>query len=132
MNILLWVLQILLALWNIIGGIFIVNNYEKVATEWALNALPRPLWIALGVLQILFAIGLILPGAKLRKSTSIAAASLSVLSLLGIALYVQYAVFPGILWGVVPTILTAFVAYKRWLNLPPTKKQEPASLRRTQ
>ena len=116
MNILLWVLQILLALWNIIGGIFIVNNYEKVVTEWALNALPRPLWITLGVLQILLAIGLILPWEKLRKLTSVAAACLSVLSLLGIALYAQYAGFPGILWGVVPAILAAFVAYKRWLN----------------
>ena len=28
MNILLWVLQILLALWNVIGGIYMVNNYE--------------------------------------------------------------------------------------------------------
>ena len=116
MNILLWALQILLALWNIIGGMFIVSNYEKVATEWAFNALPRPLWIVLGVLQVLFAIGLILPGAKLRKSNSVAAASLSVLSLLGIALYTQYAGFPGVLWGVVPAILAAFVAYKRWPN----------------
>ena len=114
MNILVWVLQILLALWNIIGGIFIVNNYEKVATESALNTLPKPVWIILGVLQILFALGLILPGANLRKPNSIAAACLAILSLLGIALYSQYAGFPGMLWGVIPAILAAFVAYKRW------------------
>lgn len=118
MNIFLWVLQILLALWNIIGGIFIVNNYEKVANEWALNALPKPVWIVLCFLQILFALGLILPGAKLRRPTSIAAACLSALSLLGVALYIKYAGFPGILWGVVPAILAAFVAYKRWQYLP--------------
>lgn len=123
MNILLWVLQILLALWNIVGGIFIINNYEKVGAEWALNALPKPVWIALGAVQILFALGLILPGSKLRKLTSVAAACLSALSLLGIALYVQYDGFPGILWGVVPAILAALVAYKRWLNLPQPKKQ---------
>jgi hypothetical protein len=44
MNILLWVLQILLALWNMIGGIYMVNNYEKLAKVWALNALPKPAW----------------------------------------------------------------------------------------
>ena len=29
MNILLWVLQILLAAWNMIGAIYLVNNYEN-------------------------------------------------------------------------------------------------------
>ena len=114
MNILLWVLQILLALWNIIGGFFVVNNYQKVATESALNALPRPAWITLGALQILLALGMVLPGRKFRKPNSIAAACLAVLSLLGIALYSQYACFPGMLWGVIPAILAAFVAYKGW------------------
>ena len=116
MNILLWVLQILLALWNIVGGIFVVNNYERVAAESALNALPKSAWIAIGVLQVLLAIALILPGVKFRKSNSIAAVCLAALSLLGIALYTQYREFPGTLWGFVPAIAAAFVAYERWLN----------------
>lgn len=120
MNILLWVLQILLTLWNITGGIYMVNNYEKLANVWALNALPQPAWMALGVLQALFALGLVLPGAVrvLPKLTPISAACLAVLSLLGIALYVAYAGFPGILWGVVPAILAAFVAYGRIVLKP--------------
>jgi hypothetical protein len=127
MNILVWVLQILLALWNIIGGIFIVNNYEKVATESALNTLPKPVWIILGVLQILFALGLVLPGIKLRKPNSVSAACLAALSLSGIALYTQYAGFPGILWGVVPAILAGFVAYRRWSDVPSTANEGEAS-----
>jgi hypothetical protein len=115
MNILLWVLQILLALYNMIGGIYMVNNYEKLASVWALNALPKPAWLALGLLQVLFALGLVLPGADrvLPKLTPISAACLAVISLLGIALYVAYEGFPGILWAVVPAILAAFVAYGR-------------------
>jgi hypothetical protein len=115
MNILLWVLQILLALWNIIGGSFMLNNYEKLANTWALNSFPKPVWIALGTLQILFSIGLILPGTSgvLHKLISISAACLTVISLLGIVLYTQYSGFPGILWGLIPAILAAFVAYKR-------------------
>ena len=124
MNILLWVLQILLALWNIVGGIFVVNNYEKVATESALNALPKFMWIAIGVLQIVFALGLILPGAALRKATPIAAVLLTLLSLFGIVLYTQYSGFPGILWGVIPAILAGFVAYERWHYIKPTTGQE--------
>lgn len=132
MNVLLRVLQILLALWNIIGGIFVINNYDKVAAGWALNSMPKSVWIAFAVLQILFALGLILPGTKLRKTNSVAAAGMSIISLLGIALYTQYSGFPGILWGLIPAALAGFVAYKRWLNSPPTKRQESASLRRTQ
>jgi hypothetical protein len=116
MNILLWVLQILLAVWNMIGGIYMVNNYQQLANRWTLNAFPKPIWMALGALQILFALGLVLPRVTgvLRKLTPISAACLAAISLLGIVLYVAYAGFPGILWGVVPAILAAFVAYGRW------------------
>jgi DoxX-like family len=115
MNILLWALQVLLALYNIVGGIYVVNNYEKLANVWALNAFPRPVWIALGLLQVLFALGLVLPGALrvLPKLTAISAACLALISLLGSALYVAYAGFPGVLWALLPAILAAFVAYGR-------------------
>jgi hypothetical protein len=116
MNILLWVVQILLALWNMIGGLYMVSNYEMLAKPSALNALPKPAWMALGVLQVLFALGLVLPGAVrvMPKLTPISAVCLVVISLLGIAFYVTYAGFPGVLWAVVPAILAAFVAYGRF------------------
>jgi hypothetical protein len=107
MNILLWVLQIVLALWNMTGGIYTVFHYEKLKEAWV-NALPKPAWVALGVLQALFAFGLVVP-----KLTPIAAAYLAVNALLGCALFAQYAGFPGLLWGVVPSLLAAFVAYGR-------------------
>jgi putative oxidoreductase len=116
MNILLWILQILLAFWNVVGGIYMVNHYKDLANVWALNALPKPAWIGLGVLQILFSAGLVLPGAisVFPKQTALSAAGLAVLSLLGIALYAKYAGFPGMFWGVAPAVVAAFVAYKRW------------------
>lgn len=119
MNILLWVVQILLALWNTIGGIFILSNHEMVAKGWAVRVLPKPAWMALGVLQVLFALGLVVPGAfrVLPKLTPISAVGLGVISLLGLALYVSYAGFPGILWAVVPALLAAFVAYGRFALL---------------
>jgi hypothetical protein len=114
MNILLWVLQILLAFWNFTGGIYEAFHYENLKGAWA-NALPTPVWIAYGVLQALFALSLVLPW---RKLTPIAAASLTVLSLLGCVLFAKYAGFPGILWGLVPSILSVFVLYGRKVLKP--------------
>lgn len=97
-----------------IGGLYTAFNYENLKSTWA-NALPMPAWVALSALQILFALGLVLPGATgmLPKLTPIAAAYLAVNSLLGCALFAQYAGFPGMLWGAVPGVLAAFVAYGR-------------------
>jgi hypothetical protein len=108
MNGLLWVLQVLLALWNLIGGSYVATNYAKIGNSWALGVLPATAWMALSGVQILFALGLFWP-----KAASIAATGLAVLSLLGLGLYTQYAGFPGMLWGVVPALLLAFTAYGR-------------------
>ncbi len=108
MNILLWFLQILLAVYNLTGGIYMANNYDKLASAWALSTLSGAAWMVLGVLQVLLALGLVIP-----KLTRVSAVCLAVISLLGIALYVKYAGFPGILWALVPAILAAFVAYVR-------------------
>jgi hypothetical protein len=114
MNILLWVLQILLALYYLVGGMYMANHYKILANESALNSLPATAWIALAMLQILFAIGLVLPGVvrKFRKLIPISAAGLVIISLLGSALYVAYA-GSGILWAIVPAILLAFIVYGR-------------------
>ena len=116
MNILLWILQILLALWNIIGGTYTIINYEQLKGAWAAD-LPKPVWIIIGGLQILFSLGLVLPLAfgMMPQLTSISAIYLALNALLGCALFAQYAGFPGMLWGVVPALLAAFVAYGRWI-----------------
>lgn len=115
MNILLWVLQILLAFWNATGGIYTISHYESLKAA-AANDLPQPVWVVLGGLQVLFALCLVLPGAigVLPKLTPIAAVYLAVNSLLGCALFAKYVGFPGMLWGVVPGILAALVAYGRF------------------
>ena len=115
MNILLWVLQGLLAFWNLTGGIFSAMNYEKLKSSMA-SGLPSPFWVMLGVLQALFAVGLVVPGAVglSPKFTLASAVYLTVNSLLGLMLFAKYAGFPGMLWGLVPAIITAYIAYGRW------------------
>jgi len=114
MNFPLWVLQILLAFWNISGGMYALFNYDQLKSAWA-SALPKPFWVTLFVLQILFSVGLVLPGVirGLTKLIGLSAVYLAVNSLLGCVLFAKYAGFPGMLWGVVPAILLAFVAYGR-------------------
>jgi uncharacterized membrane protein len=114
LNILLWILQGLLALWNIVGGLYTFLNYETLKGPWA-TSLPKPAWVVICVLQILFALGLVLPGlvGVYPKLTSMAAIYLAANALLGCVLFAQYAGFPGLLWGVVPALLAAFVAYGR-------------------
>lgn len=111
MNILLWVLQIILAFWNLIGGVYTVSNYENLRGAWA-NGLPGAVWVTIGVLQVLFALGLVLTRV-LPKLTPISAAYLAVNALLGCVLFTQYAGFPGSLWGIIPAILAVFVVYGR-------------------
>jgi len=114
MNILLWVLQILLAFYNAVGGIYMIGHYKILAYLWIVNALPAPAWVALGVLQVLFALGLVLPGSRLKlpKFTPISAVGLAIISLLGSMLYDAYA-GSGMIWVVVPAALLTFVAYER-------------------
>jgi DoxX-like family len=115
MNVFLWILQIVLAIWEIVGGLYVVHNYRDVANHWALTNLPGPSLPALAVLQILLALGLVLPGAFKWSSnlTVISALGLAFISLLGITLYAPYAGFFGMLWGLIPAILFLFVAYMR-------------------
>ena len=115
MNALLWTLQIALTLYNVIGGIYTISNHEQLKGTLA-NDLPNPAWVALGVLQVVFALGLVVPGVFgiLPRLTPISAGYLAANALLGCALFAKYAGCPGILWAVVPAILAAFVAYGRW------------------
>lgn len=114
MNILLWVLQILLALYSVEGGVYMMGHYKILASAWAANNLSAPVWIALGMLEVVFAVGLVLPDAVkvFHKLTPISAVGLAIISLVGIVLYDSYTGL-GILWALVPAIVLAFVAYGR-------------------
>src|SRR5258708_38923 len=110
MNILLWVLQILLAFYYAMGGMYQANT-AKLPKAW-LNIFPKPVAMTLGLLQILFAVGLVLPGAfgMLPILTPIAAVCLAAQTLL---VAIRVTRFRGLLWVVVPGLLVLFVAYGR-------------------
>jgi len=89
----------------------------KVPAVW-LKLMPKPVWVALGTLQALFALGLVLPGAfrVLPILTPIAAVAVAVETVLVASLGKPK--FKGLLWAVVPALLALFVAYGRIVLQP--------------
>ena len=64
MNLSLWVLQILAALLYGASGIMKVFLFEKVSHDVpSFGALPRKVWTMLGILELVCALGLIVPAA---------------------------------------------------------------------
>jgi hypothetical protein len=115
---LIWILRILLAFYFSTGGAYMMGNYRSLATAWALQAMPPAAWIVLGLIQIIVAVELILPWEKMNMPdmTSTSAYVLAALSLMGIGLYIAYSGFPGMLWGIVPAVLSLLVAWKTSRN----------------
>ena len=121
MNILLWILQVLAALLYGASGFMKVFMIDQISKEVpAFGALPREVWMALGILELVCVVGLIVPAA-LRwqpKLTAAAAALLAIESLVFIWVHVQYREIGPILMMVVLGLVMAFVAYGRLVLKP--------------
>lgn len=121
MNVLLWVLQIVTALLYAASGVMKVFLFDEISADVpAFGALPREAWMALGLLELVCAVGLVVPAASRWRPrlTVLAAAALAVESLVFIAVHVGYReVAPGILSGVLGLVM-AFLAYGRAVLRP--------------
>jgi len=121
MNILLWVLQVLAALLYASSGVMKIFLFDKISKDVpSFGALPRQLWTALGILELLGAIALIFPGV-LHSHTNLvilAAIVLSVESLLFIWVHMKYTEKMPIVMSVVLGIIMAFIAYGRFALAP--------------
>src|SRR5436853_7098283 len=122
MNIILWVVQILLALVFAMAGIMKTTQpFEKLAErmKWAKSVGPRGVRL-IGVLEILGAIGLILPAVTgiLPWLTPVAAIGL-VLTMIGAMItHGRRAEYSQIGINVILLLLTLFVAYGRFVIIP--------------
>ena len=120
MNIALWIVQgLLAAIFLFAGGIKLVTPMEEMMKQMPL---PLPGWFVLftGVVEVLGAIGLILPWLlRIRPGLTPVAAAGLVIVMIGATVYtfaagdVASALIP-LLVG----ILAAFVAYGRWRLTP--------------
>ena len=121
MNALLWVLQVLAALLYGASGVMKVFLFDRISGDVpSFGALPREGWTALGVLELVCAVGLIVPSA-LRwqpRLTVLAAAALALESLVFVWVHLRYREVAPIVMSVVLGLLMAFLAYGRAVLKP--------------
>jgi uncharacterized membrane protein YphA (DoxX/SURF4 family) len=121
MNILLWVLQVLAALLYGASGVMKVFMFDKASEGVAsFGALPREAWMALGIVELVCTVGLIVPAAVHWKPalTVVAATVLAIESLVFIWVHLRYHELPAIILSAVLGLLMAFIAYGRTVLKP--------------
>jgi hypothetical protein len=121
MNILLWVLQILAALLSGASGIMKIFMFDKISGDVpSFGALPREGWMALGILELVCVIGLIVPAALHWNPalTVVAAAVLAIESLVFIWVHVKYHEAGPIMFSIVLGLLMAFITNGRLVLNP--------------
>jgi uncharacterized membrane protein YphA (DoxX/SURF4 family) len=121
MNTLLWVLQVLAALLYTSSGVMKVFLFDKVSGDVpSFGALPRQAWMALGIVELVCTVGLIVPGALHWQPllTVLAAAVLAIETLVFIGVHVKYRELPPIVFSGVLGLVMVFVAYGRMVLEP--------------
>jgi len=121
MNIALWIAQgLLAAVFLFAGGMKLVMPIDEMMKQMPI---PLPEWFVLftGVVEVLGAIGVILPWLlRIRPSLTPLAAAGLVIVMIGATAYTLAAgqVAPALI-SLMVGILAAFVAYGRWRLTPP-------------
>jgi uncharacterized membrane protein YphA (DoxX/SURF4 family) len=116
MNIVLWVLQVLAALLYGASGVMKVFLFDKISADVpSFGALPREAWMALGILELVCTVGLIVPAACRWHPTLtvVAATVLAIESLVFIYVHAKYREITPIIMSAVLGLLMAFIAYGR-------------------
>jgi len=115
MNILLWIIQVLLALLFVFGGV--MKLVFPMPPE-----IPFPDWFMkfIGLCELLGGLGLVLPGVFRRQQflTPLAAIGLTIIMIGAVAFSVKVFGFKPAITPLVTGLLCAFVAYGRWKVRP--------------
>lgn len=122
MNVLLWILQGALALLLVSGGGYKVASRDELAK--GVGALPSGGWAALGVLEVVAGLLLIVPAAwtGLPGLAPLAAVVVAVESAFLSAVYARKSTAPSasnpLVWSAAMALVAAFVAYGRYVLQP--------------
>ena len=118
MNILLWIVQAALALLCLSGGAYKVLKFDELANQ--MRALSHGGWRALGVLEIVCGILLVVPAAAkwMPVVTPLSAAALALETLVLSGVYARYSLkltaANPLVWSAAMALMAAFVAYGRY------------------
>ena len=118
MNVVLWIVEVLLALLFAVHGRVMLFP-EKEQTQWMpyIEAIPSALRRFIGAVEVLAAVGLILPQLTniLPWLTPLAGAGLVIVMVLAIIFHIPRKEYPNIIFNLVLLILSAFVVYGRFV-----------------
>jgi hypothetical protein len=120
MNVLLWIVQVALAVFCFAGGAFKVFRYQELAQVPAAAVLPQAGWSTVGVFEMVCGVLLIVPAAIkwLPMLTPAAAAALALESMILAVLYARHSLqltaANPLVWAVAMAVMAAFVAYGRY------------------
>jgi uncharacterized membrane protein YphA (DoxX/SURF4 family) len=115
MNILLWVLQALLAAAFFAHGLLLLMPPAEIAAQ--MNAeLPRSFWVFLGVAEVAAAIGVTLPGATRILPSLVPSAAVGIMFVMVSATiwHVMRGESGPAVTTLVLLLMATFVAYMRW------------------
>jgi uncharacterized membrane protein YphA (DoxX/SURF4 family) len=121
MNILLWILQILAAILYLASGVMKVFLFEKISEGVpSFGAMPREGWRALGILELVCAAGLVIPGALHWEPVLavVAAALLAIESVVFVWVHAKYKEIAPIVMSGALGLLMAFIVYGRMVLRP--------------
>src|ERR1700689_5481033 len=121
MNILLWGLQVLAALLYGSSGVMKVFMFDKVSEQVpSFGALPREAWMALGILELVGTVGLIVPAALHWQTacTEVAPPVLTIESLVFVWVHARYGEITPIILSGMLGLLMSVIAYGRMVLKP--------------
>lgn len=120
MNILLWILQILLALHTAVGAVWKFSNPEQSVPS--LKAIPHSVWLAMSVVELFCSLGLILPAfnksAGILAPVAAACVAAEMLLFCGVHIYSGDANNNPMIYWLVVAAVCAFIAYGRFVLKP--------------
>ena len=125
MNVVLWIIQVLLALLFLFAGVTkLILPIEEMTKQMAM---PGLFLRFLGVVEVLGALGLILPGLFRIKTwlTPLAAVGLTIIVVGATVITLKIGGGASAMIPLVTALLSAFVAYGRWRLAPLPASNSP-------
>jgi uncharacterized membrane protein YphA (DoxX/SURF4 family) len=119
MNIVLWVLQVLLAVAFFAHGWLLLMPPPEIAAQMTAQ-LPRSFWVFLGVAEVLAAVGLTLPGVTriLPSLVPSAAAGVMIVMICATVWHLARGEYSSAGITTVLLVMATFTAYARWRLAP--------------
>lgn len=119
MNTTLWILQVLLALHTLMGAIWKFSNTEASAS---LKAIPHPVWQSLIVIEVLCAVGFVLPAIVKKAGFLTPIAAVIILAEMLFYCLMHFVSGEGssgqVIYWLMVAVICGFVAYGRFVLKP--------------